>query len=229
MKTICLVRHARAVRTAESPDIERHLEERGRQEARDVVSRVKTRLQPDLLVSSPAVRAMQTAELFAAELAYPQDQIKKRKALYDQTRNAFQGVIRELDERFSTAMLFGHNPSITEYARTLVSEYGEEIPAGGVVCVQFETDTWKDIKEGEGRVLFVEQPVKITRSGIQKRMRHELEERISAAVSDILSSDNRKAEEEVREDVARHCHKIAGKFLKRVRALEKPVEKRNSR
>lgn len=225
MKTIYLVRHAKAVKDAETPDSERPLDERGRQEARDAAVRARSIAAPEVLISSPALRAFQTAELFAEELGISVDRIMKRKALYDQRRNAYRGVIREIGEGIGRIMIVGHNPSITEFARWLDPGFEGDIPTAGVVGLEVDADSWKDFGEGRGRVLFIEVPARIGHSELRKRRRRDLEEKISAAVRGVLEEEDRSAAESMREDFLRVGHKLAGKFVKRSEARRRAAAK----
>ena len=72
MKVLYLVRHAKSSRDDPSlPDRDRPLDERGKQDAQRLGRRLaKRNVKPDLLVSSPALRARTTAQLIAKELGF---------------------------------------------------------------------------------------------------------------------------------------------------------------
>ncbi|MHB9030475.1 MAG: SixA phosphatase family protein [Candidatus Latescibacterota bacterium] len=215
MKTIHLVRHAKAVKGSETNDFDRPLEEKGKWEARDVAEKIKSLVKPDALVSSPAVRAIQTAEIFASVLGYPADKIMKRKSLYGQDKNAFRAVIRELGEGIESVMIFGHNPSITEFARTIISGFGDDMPTAGVAALEVDANSWKEAAEGKGRAIFTEAPGKITRSGLQKRRKHDLEGKLAAAIGGVFAESDRYAAEEMQETTLQASKKLAGKFVKK--------------
>jgi len=151
MKTVYLVRHAKAVKNADTADFERPLDDRGRRNAAEVAGRLKDAAGLGALVSSPAARALQTAEIIAGILGYPAEKIMKRKALYEQAGTAFHTVIREMKEGCDRIMIVGHNPSITEFTRVLAPDFREEIPASGAVCIELDAPTWKDAADGKGR------------------------------------------------------------------------------
>ncbi|WP_459573846.1 SixA phosphatase family protein [Cupriavidus sp. 8B] len=77
MKTLFLVRHAKASRDDPSlPDRQRSLDDRGRHDASKMGKRrIDRGVEPDLLVSSPALRALTTAHLIADEIGYKRKDI----------------------------------------------------------------------------------------------------------------------------------------------------------
>jgi phosphohistidine phosphatase len=221
MKILYLVRHAKAVKRGDIPDLERHLDDRGKEDAAIVAGRLKDAASPDALVSSPALRALETANIFAGILGYPADKIMKRKALYDQTGTAFRTVIREMDDRFERLMIFGHNPSITDFARTLAPDFLEEIPASGVVCFQLGASTWKKAAEGGGRVVRTEYPRRVPNDEPPRRLKKELEAEITEAVHQTFRARNEAAAADLHETTRQAAKKLAGKFAKRIKALDK--------
>src|ERR1700752_5046969 len=84
VKTLFLVRHAKSSRDDPSlPDRERPLDDRGLQDAPKMGKRLRKRaVEPDLLVSSPALRALTTAQLMADEIGYQRKAIVVDERLY---------------------------------------------------------------------------------------------------------------------------------------------------
>ncbi len=78
-------------------------------------------VQPDLLVSSPALRALTTAQLIADELGYKRKDIVVDERLYASSPDNLLAVICALDDRLDRVMLFGHNPEFTDLAHRLSS------------------------------------------------------------------------------------------------------------
>ena len=146
MKTLYLVRHAKAVKgDAALADRDRPLADRGREEAREMGKRLaERRVESDLLLSSPALRALTTAELIADELGWERKAIAVDDRLYASSAQGLLAVIRALDNELDTVMLFGHNPEFTELAHRLSSEI-VEMPTCAVAEFRFDTKTWSDI------------------------------------------------------------------------------------
>jgi phosphohistidine phosphatase len=146
MKTLFLVRHAKSSRDDPSlPDRDRPLDRRGNQDAPKMGKRLAKRdLKPDLLVSSPALRALTTAQLIADEVGYKRKDIVVDDRLYASSPDDLLAVIRALDKKLDCVMLFGHNPEFTDLAHRLSSEI-IDMPAGAVAEFDFDTKAWSDV------------------------------------------------------------------------------------
>jgi phosphohistidine phosphatase len=148
MKTLFLVRHAKSSRDDPSlPDRDRPLDDRGRQDAPKMGKRLAKRdVKPDLLLSSPALRALTTAQLIAEEVGYKHKEIVADDRLYDSSADDLLAVIRALDKKLNSVMLFGHNPEFTDLAHRLSSEISD-MPTCAVVEFNFDTKAWSDVGE----------------------------------------------------------------------------------
>lgn len=146
MKTLILVRHAKAARneTAQA-DMERPLAERGTRDAPEMGKRLRTRgVQPDLMLSSPALRALETARLLAAPLDYTSGRIAVEQRLYPGEAPRVLEVIRGLDPGLKRVLLVGHNPGLSELAHRLTGER-TDLPTCAVVELTFDADAWSKI------------------------------------------------------------------------------------
>ena len=148
MKTLFLVRHAKSSRDDPSlPDRDRPLDDRGKQDAPRMGNRlVKRDVKPDLLISSPALRALTTAQLIAEEVGYKRKDIVVDNRLYASSPDDLLAVIRALDKKLDRVMLVGHNPEFTDLAHRLSSEI-IEMPTSAVAEFNFDTKAWSDVGE----------------------------------------------------------------------------------
>jgi phosphohistidine phosphatase len=148
MKTLFLVRHAKSSRDDPSlPDRDRPLDDRGRHDAPKMGKRLaKRNVKPDLLLSSPALRALTTAQLIAEEIGYKRKDIVVDDRLYASSADDLLAVIRALDKKLNRVMLFGHNPEFTDLAHWLSSEI-IDMPTCAVVEFDFDTKSWSDVGE----------------------------------------------------------------------------------
>jgi len=146
MKTLFLVRHAKSSRDDPTlPDKERPLNDRGRRDAPRMGERLAKRdVKPDLILSSPAVRALATAQIVAKKLDYAIKDIVVDERLYGADPNDRLDVIRELGEKPKRVMLFGHNPEFAELAHRLSTEIAE-MPTCAVAEFKFDTKSWSDV------------------------------------------------------------------------------------
>ena len=110
---------------------------------------------PDLIVSSPAIRALTTARIIAKTLGYPRKDIVVNDRLYGAGIVELLDVIRNTDESVATLMLFGHNPGLTELANHLGPRPIPNLPTCGVLHLRFDADTWSVVGHARGgEVLF---------------------------------------------------------------------------
>jgi phosphohistidine phosphatase len=160
MKTLLLVRHAKS--SWESPgvqDIDRPLNERGKEDAPEMAKRIKDRkIDIDLFVSSPAKRARRTAKYFAEEFDVKKDDILLEDDLYLANPSAFMNVIKGLGKKYDTVALFAHNPGITDLANQLSNMRIDNMPTCSVFAVQADVESWKHFDTAEKRFLFFDFP-----------------------------------------------------------------------
>jgi phosphohistidine phosphatase len=115
---------------------------------------------PDLLLSSPAERAIRTAQKMAGEMGYPAAAITTNQDLYHASPDTLLAVVKRLPANHHSVMLFGHNPGLTEFANMLASCDIDNIPTCGIVCVTFVSDTWKETAFSKGIFQFFDYPKK---------------------------------------------------------------------
>ena len=161
MKTLFLVRHAKSSRDDPSlPDRDRPLDDRGKQDGPKMGKRLAKRdVKPDLLLSSPALRALTTAQLIAEEIGYKPKDIVADDRLYASDADNLLAVIRALDRNLNRVMLFGHNPEFTDLAHRLSSEF-IEMPTCAIVEFNFDTKAWSDVGERKPAKVILDYPKK---------------------------------------------------------------------
>ncbi len=106
-------------------------------------------VQVELIVSSPAARAVETAEAMAEELGYPWDGIVTEDDLYHADAAEMITVVERQDDWIDHLMLIGHNPGLTELTNTL-SRFGiDNVPTCGVVMLTYDVGRWGEISDTE--------------------------------------------------------------------------------
>jgi len=160
MKTIYLVRHAKSSWDfPEMEDFHRPLNSRGKKDAPRMGKFLSSAgILPDLILSSPAERALKTAKKITTELGIKSDKIVLESSLYHAWPDRLLKVITEQNDVHSSVMLFGHNPGLTEFANLLCSADIENIPTTGAVGISFPVDHWRNISYEEGKLMFFQYP-----------------------------------------------------------------------
>jgi phosphohistidine phosphatase len=146
MKTIYLVRHAKSSwEDGNLDDHDRPLKGRGISDAH-LISALLSQANdsPQALFSSPATRALHTAMIFARNLQFPFSAIAIREELYMCSEQQLLQLIKNLDEGVQSAMIFSHNPTITDFVNRCTDQRISNVPTTGVVSFHFDISSWKD-------------------------------------------------------------------------------------
>ena len=163
MKTLFLVRHAKS--SWQHPDLtdrDRPLNPRGLRDAPRMGKRLALRDDlPELIVSSPANRALTTAGILAAELGYDTDRIIVNEDIYGAGPEELMDIISDFPDRCERVMLIGHNPTLTELVNQLTDSTIVNIPTCGIAVINFATTTWAAAEKRKWRLLEFDYPKRI--------------------------------------------------------------------
>ena len=162
MKKLYLIRHAKSSWSNPGlPDIERPLNKRGKRDAPfmgKLLNNVGVR--PDVIITSQAKRAYRTAKTIAKEIDFPIKNIVKNNLIYEADTREFISVLKSIPDNADIAMLFGHNPGLTIVNNYLTDKYIDNIVTCGIVEIEFNINSWKDISENTGKIISYEYPKK---------------------------------------------------------------------
>jgi phosphohistidine phosphatase len=160
MKNLIVIRHAKSDRNLSSlADMDRPLNDRGRHDAPLMGSVLKLRgIEPDSIVTSPAKRALETAELIAEAVGYDKAGIVVRDCIYLEEVPALVELIRSFENLHDTVCLIGHNPHLSELVVRLTGENVGSLPTCGIAAIEFPVDAWTYILAGSGRLVFFDFP-----------------------------------------------------------------------
>ncbi|MFA0960840.1 histidine phosphatase family protein [Roseivirga sp. BDSF3-8] len=160
MRDLYIIRHAKSSWKDESlDDFDRPLNKRGKRDAPAMADRLKSaKVSPDLLLSSPANRALTTAQHIAEGLSISPEEIETNEELYLADPQAILDVIRAVPDSVNTLFIFGHNPGLTIFANELADTDIDNIPTTGVVRVRLAQKRWKDIDWRKGELVFFDFP-----------------------------------------------------------------------
>ncbi len=156
-RLLCLIRHGKAApKDVGLEDFERALTEKGTAECiRVAQAMAKKKLKFDLMISSPADRALDSAHIFAEILQYPALKIQIAHQLYSD--HSAVKVVRSLSSlfgHFGHIALFGHNPLLNEMATLLLGAFDREILKGAAVGISFEGNSWSGLQSQKGSLEF---------------------------------------------------------------------------
>ncbi len=150
MKRLILVRHGKSSWEHEVTDDKRPLLKRGIKDGECIAKAFETFFnKPTIVWSSPAVRALETAKIFKEKLKIEDQNFIIKPVLYTFDKNDLLKQIESCDSQVQTLMVFGHNPAMTGLVNQLGNQYFENIPTTGLTVIDFETESWKELKNGK--------------------------------------------------------------------------------
>ncbi len=164
MKTLLLLRHAKSSwKDASVKDFDRPLTQRGLKAAPAVGRLIRKRkLQPDLVLSSPAERARQTTELVLAGAGL-KIEVRHDERIYEATVARLLEVVTQIEDDANVAMLVGHNPGLSELFTALTGE-SESLPTAALACIELDVEKWNKVRAGTGRLEWLVKPKKLKSS-----------------------------------------------------------------
>ncbi len=160
MKTLYLIRHAKSDQSFFGNDFERPLNARGLKDARIMAKKlIDKNIHLDALVSSPALRAKTTAELFATAFKIKSKEIIFKPELYHASAKVLNEVVAVLSNEWQQVAIFCHNPGITYFADELVEDVSiDNMPTCGIFAVQLDKNNWSDFEKSTKTFLFFDWP-----------------------------------------------------------------------
>jgi phosphohistidine phosphatase len=158
VKTLLLLRHAKS--SWDDPgirDFDRPLAARGKRDAPRMGKALRERGPvPDLIISSPAARARETIEavIRAANIGVSP---RFDESIYGASSAELMSIIRRLPDEGTCALLAGHNPGFEDTVNRLTGSH-EGMPTAALACVEFQIDSWGDVEDGQGKLLWLLTP-----------------------------------------------------------------------
>jgi len=160
VKTLYLIRHAKSSwKDLSLDDFDRPLNKRGKIDAPFMGELLKGyEIVPDVIYSSPARRAKDTANIISEKIEYKKELIYDEK-LYDFNFVSLEKIIKNINNDNQSAFIFGHNPTFNIFADEYC-EFYENIPTCGIVKLFFDCEKWEDISPTNCEFLEFEYPKK---------------------------------------------------------------------
>lgn len=160
MKRLYLMRHAKSDwNISTRSDFDRTLNERGFRDAPNMANRLKIApYLPQQIHHSAAIRTQQTAQLVAEKINLSSEYLIAHQSLYEAGINEYLKVIRTIPDTFQTALIVGHNPTITHLVGYLTPQNITHMPTSAITCIQFEIASWTAIEPLLGKFYWFDYP-----------------------------------------------------------------------
>jgi phosphohistidine phosphatase len=147
---LLLLRHAKSDWPVDMDDFSRPLKKRGRRAAKQVGRWLSTQhLIPDTILSSPATRALETAQRVCRQLHIDESSIICDRRIYEADAQTLLAVLKNLRHE-RRVLLVGHNPGLEELLLFLVphsiplSPNGKCLPTAALAQLAFESE-WAEL------------------------------------------------------------------------------------
>ncbi|GLX05798.1 histidine phosphatase family protein [Microbispora sp. NBRC 16548] len=156
VRTLVVVRHAKAGHAPGLPDSERPLTPGGERDARAAGEEIRrlvpgltSGLTPGLVLCSPSVRTRRTAELLGLDAP-----VEIERDIYEAYPDDLLGVLRRTDGEIASVVLVGHNPGVHELVAALTDARLDGFPPGAYAVIELDVP-WEDVAPGTGRLIHV--------------------------------------------------------------------------
>jgi phosphohistidine phosphatase len=151
-KTLMLLRHGKSDwNTSLEADFDRPLAPRGKDAARKMAAlMVEQDLEPELIITSPAARAAQTAAIVVAEIG--DIDLVEDEALYEASLDDLLATVHNLPDDVDRALLVGHNPGFEELAAELSGDNGVVMKTCTLAVLQVKSKSWEEVRSGTARL-----------------------------------------------------------------------------
>lgn len=161
MKTLLLLRHAKSSKDDPSLiDFDRPLNERGKNDAQLIGKYIRQqKIKADFVVSSPAERARQTAEL-VLKSAGLKVELRFDKRIYEAAVRSLLNVVSQIEDTANAVVLVGHNPGFAELLEALTGE-ARDLPSASLACIELSVEKWSKVLGGVGHLKWLVTPRKL--------------------------------------------------------------------
>ena len=150
MKELVILRHAKSNRAYSVVDINRPLSPEGIDRIQKI-SHQKSDFfaKAEIIVSSPAIRALHTAMIVVRELNLPMEKLKIDNSLYTFSGFSIIDYVYALDDQWTKVVLVGHNPAFTEVINHFSDAGINHLRTAGCSQIRFDGDQWSNLHKGE--------------------------------------------------------------------------------
>jgi phosphohistidine phosphatase len=157
MKTLYIMRHAKSAWGEPGlEDFNRPLLEKGKKRTKTIIDYLLSKqVKPELIISSPAVRALETAHIMAHGLGLNKNDIRFEKSIYTADTEQLEDLFYDLPASLSHLMIVGHNPAVTNFVNDFLENKIDALPTSAVVAIEFNTKKWDDYKKSNHSVKFI--------------------------------------------------------------------------
>ncbi len=161
-RELLILRHGKSDWSRPVDDFHRPLKKRGRKNATQMGSWMAGQgLQPDYVISSPAVRALETARLACSAMQFPLEKIREKAVVYEADEVQLLQVVRSVPKKIKRLLLVGHNTGMEDFVLYLGAkavhwpEDGKLMPTAALARFRVEKP-WSALGADTAQFLFIQ-------------------------------------------------------------------------
>lgn len=157
-KKLVLIRHGEASYPDKGGDFSRALTELGKEQNSFIANKILEKdCCPEILISSNANRAVQTAQQFAKIWGIEKNKIVERSEIYESTTLELLKLVNQMNDQFNHAVIFGHNPGLSDLAEYFTG-FNFQLNTSSALVLEFESSSWSEISKGTGKIILYLEP-----------------------------------------------------------------------
>lgn len=146
MKTLVLLRHAKSSWELPLDDLDRPLKPKGIDRIKRVSKEDRSIFnKTDLVITSPAIRALHTATILIKEIDLEFNKVIINKGLYTFSSKSVEIVLRTIPDKFDYVIFVGHNPAFTEIINKMTKRKIDNLPTASWAKIIFNEDNWSEV------------------------------------------------------------------------------------
>jgi len=157
MKTLYAMRHAKSDWSGALADFDRPLNRRGEKDTPRMARFLGAWGAPEMLLSSPAQRARQTALGLVACLGGDEETVRFEPRLYGADPDTLGDVAAAAGADSESLLLVAHNPGMEDWVRQL-SGAKVRMPTAAIACIALDIPTWEALPEATGQLHWLVTP-----------------------------------------------------------------------
>ncbi|NVO21583.1 MAG: histidine phosphatase family protein [Bacteroidetes bacterium] len=160
MKTLYIMRHAKSSWGEPGmDDFDRPLLEKGKKRTRTIIDYLlKKETKIDLILSSPALRALDTAWIMAHGLSLKEEDVRVEKSIYTSDKDKFYDLFYDLPSGIKSLMIIGHNPAVTNLVNDFLQDKIDPMSTSGIACLEYNVKDWTEIAAANSKLKFLIYP-----------------------------------------------------------------------
>jgi phosphohistidine phosphatase len=170
-RELWLLRHGKSDRDVIVNDFDRPLKKRGIRAAQRIgIWMQQMELIPDIIISSPAERAIATSKIVCKAIAFNEEHIQQNISLYADGFESIKSVLKVIPQKNKKILLVGHNPELEDLlihlvGKTNIPEVKKLIPTAAFVRLTMPTK-WTDLLSGCAQLVSITHPKSLSEGGL---------------------------------------------------------------